>query len=100
MSVVRCQRSGRDDHMSLDDRSGRIDHARPEHLWAQVAADIRDDIENSRLRPGAKLPNEIELSTMYGVARLTVRRAIADLVEHDYLVVVRGRGTYVRQGDS
>ena len=59
-----------------------------------------DDIENGRLRPGAKLPNEIELSTMYGVARLTVRRAIADLVEHDYLVVVRGRGTYVRQGDS
>ena len=81
--------------MSLDDRSGRIDHARPEHLWAQVAADIRGDIESSQLRPGAKLPNELELAEMYGVARLTVRRAIADLVEAGYLVVLRGRGTFV-----
>ena len=82
--------------MSLEDRSGRIDRTRPEHLWAQVAADIRGDIESGRLRPADRLPNEIELATMYGVARLTVRRAIADLVQAGHLVVVRGRGTYVR----
>ena len=81
--------------MSLGDRSGRIDHGRLEHLWAQVAADIRGDIESGQLRPGAKLPNELELAEMYGVARLTVRRAIADLVEAGYLVVLRGRGTFV-----
>jgi DNA-binding GntR family transcriptional regulator len=84
--------------MALDDRSGRIDHKRPEHLWAQVAADIRADIDGGRLKPGDKLANELELADQYGVARLTIRRAIADLTsgESPVLVVVRGRGTYVR----
>jgi DNA-binding GntR family transcriptional regulator len=81
--------------VSLDDRSGRIDHAKPEHLWAQVAADIRGDIESGQLPPGAKLPNELELAEQYGVARLTVRRAIGDLVKAGLLVVLRGRGTFV-----
>jgi DNA-binding GntR family transcriptional regulator len=85
--------------MSLEDRSGRIDHARAEHLWAQVAADLRSEIDAGRLAPGAKLPNELELASQYGVARLTVRRAIADLVDGGYLVVLRGRGTYVREKD-
>jgi GntR family transcriptional regulator len=86
--------------MTLDDRSGRIDHTKPEHIWAQVAADIRADITTGRLAPGAKLPGEIELATQYGVARLTVRRAIAELVAEQRLVVLRGRGTYVRQAAS
>jgi DNA-binding GntR family transcriptional regulator len=83
--------------MSLEDRSGRIDHARAEHLWAQVAADLRSEIDAGRLGPGAKLPNELELASQYGVARLTVRRAITDLVDGGYLLVLRGRGTYVRE---
>jgi GntR family transcriptional regulator len=86
--------------MSLEDRSGRIDHARAEHLWAQVAADLRNEINTGRLASGAKLPNELELAAQYGVARLTVRRAIADLVDGGYLLVLRGRGTYVREKDT
>jgi GntR family transcriptional regulator len=87
--------------MALEDRSGRIDHNGPEHLWAQVAADIRADIESGRLKAGDKLPNELELAAQYGVARLTIRRAIRDLTEVKQdgpppaLVVTHGRGTYV-----
>jgi GntR family transcriptional regulator len=86
--------------MALDDRRGRIDHGGPEHLWAQVAADIRADIEHERLKPGDKLPNELELAAQYGVARLTIRRAIRDLTEGPapVLVVSHGRGTYVAEG--
>ncbi|HUA29554.1 MAG TPA: GntR family transcriptional regulator [Streptosporangiaceae bacterium] len=86
--------------MTLEDRSGRIDHAKPEHIWAQVAADIRADITTGRLASGAKLPGEIELAAQYGVARLTVRRAIRELVAEDRLVILRGRGTYVKQPDN
>jgi len=49
------------------------------------------------LAPGAKLPGEIELAAQYGVARLSVRRAIRKLVEEARLVILRGRGTYVKQ---
>ncbi len=85
--------------MALEDRSARIDHGGPEHLWAQVAADIRADVESGQLRPGDKLPNELELAAQYGVARLTIRRAIRDLTAgpSPVLVVAHGRGTYVSQ---
>ncbi len=82
--------------MTLDDRSGRIDHTKPEHIWAQVAADIRADVTTGRLAPGAKLPGEVELAAQYGVARLTVRRAIRELVDEQRLVILRGRGTYIK----
>jgi len=39
----------------------------------------------------------LELASQYGVARLTVGRAIPDLAEGGYLLVLRGRGTYVRE---
>ncbi len=83
--------------MSLDDRRDRIERRKPEHLWSQVAADIRADIDASRLMPGDKLPGELELAAQYGVARLTVRHAVADLVDDGYVVVLRGRGTFVAE---
>jgi DNA-binding GntR family transcriptional regulator len=86
--------------MTLDDRSGRIDRTKPEHIWAQVATDIRADITAGRLAPGARLPGEVELAARYGVARLTVRRPIRELVSEERLVILRGRGTYVKQPAS
>jgi len=44
---------------------------------------------------GWRLPSEADLTEVYGVARVTVRRAIAELVRAGRLVVVRGRGTFV-----
>src|SRR5258708_31999686 len=82
--------------MTLDDRSGRIDHTKPEHIWAQVAADIRADVTTGRLAPGAKLPGEVELAAQYGVARLTVRRAIRELVGEQRPVTLPGPGTYYK----
>jgi GntR family transcriptional regulator len=81
--------------VAWDDRSGRIDRTKPEHLWAQVAADLRADIERGQLGPGARLPAEQDLADLYGVARLTIRRAVAELVSEGKLVILRGRGTYV-----
>jgi GntR family transcriptional regulator len=86
--------------MAPEDRSDRINPARLEHVWAQVAGDIRADIDKRRLRSGEKLPAEVELAAQYGVARMTVRRAITELVSEGYLVVLRGRGTYVAQASK
>lgn len=83
--------------MSVDDRRDRIDRRKPQHLWSQVAADVRADIDARRLVPGDKLPGELELAAQYGVARLTVRHAVADLADGGYVVVLRGRGTFVAE---
>jgi GntR family transcriptional regulator len=81
--------------MSWDDRSGRIDHAGPELIWRQVADDLRAEIESGALPAGAKLPSEPELASIYGVARVTVRSAVAALREDGLVTVTLGRGTFV-----
>lgn len=81
--------------MSLDDRSGRINHGSATPLPVQVAADIEADIDVGRLAPDTRLPSEMELSAQYGVARVSIRRAIEVLRERGKVVTVHGRGTYV-----
>ncbi|OXM73357.1 MULTISPECIES: winged helix-turn-helix domain-containing protein [Amycolatopsis] len=81
--------------MSWGDRSGRIDHHGPEYIWAQIANDIRHDIESGALPAGAKLPGGPELAEIYGVAKATAARAIKALRDEGLVTVVFGRGTFV-----
>jgi GntR family transcriptional regulator len=80
--------------MSLDDRSGRINHDSATTVTAQVAADIETDIDSGTIAPDTRLPTELELAEQYGVSRVTVRRAIGVLRERGKVVTVHGRGTY------
>lgn len=82
--------------MAWQDRSERINHDGLELLWEQVAADLRADIESGDLPAGSRLPNEIELAEIYGVARGTVRRAVLELRGEGLLTVTTGRGTFVK----
>ena len=47
--------------------------------------------------PDEKIPSEPELSELYHVSRITVRRAIEELCTEGYLVKKQGKGTYVSQ---
>lgn len=73
----------------------RIDHDGPEYIYAQIAADIAADIESGQLSTSSRLPSADELAEIYGVARLTARRAIKHLAEQDLVTIRPGRGTYV-----
>lgn len=87
--------------MSWEDRSGRLDHNEPRFVWQQIADDLAADIESGALPAGSRLPSEAALAEVYGVARGTIRRAIADLVERGLLVVLHGRGTFTaRPGEE
>lgn len=50
------------------------------------------------LRPGDALPGERQLEEQFGVSRITVRRAISDLVREGVLVRLKGKGTFVSHG--
>jgi GntR family transcriptional regulator len=65
-------------------------------LYLQIADELRDQILNEALRPGARLPSEHELMETYGAARQTVRKAIAELKSEGLLDSERGRGVFVR----
>ena len=49
------------------------------------------------LRPGEKLPNEVDLAVELGVSRATLREAIRTLAAQGVLEVRRGKGTFVSE---
>ena len=64
-------------------------------LYEQMMMMLRERLDNHVLDAGEKLPSEAELCKSYGVSRITVRRAIDELVEEGYLEKKQGKGTFV-----
>jgi DNA-binding FadR family transcriptional regulator len=54
----------------------RFDRLHPVPAYRLVAKAIQDQIETSRLRPGALLPTETALAEQFGVNRSTIREGI------------------------
>lgn len=64
-------------------------------LYVQVADHVTAQITSGALAVGAKLPAERDLAEQWGVAYLTVRRAMRELRERGLVTSVVGKGTYV-----
>lgn len=60
----------------------------------RIGADLEKKVRRD-LRVGAKLPSEANLAKSYGVSTLTVREAVAGLVEKGLVERRHGSGTYV-----
>ena len=67
----------------------------PEPLWIQAATLIQDQIDGGVLKPGARLPPERELCQQLGISRVTLRKALNQLVDAGVLNASHGRGWYV-----
>jgi GntR family transcriptional regulator len=67
-----------------------------EPLYATLAGQLRISINNGQIAPGGKLPSESELSEKHRMARITVRRAIDQLVTEGLVISRNGRGHFVR----
>lgn len=68
------------------------------HKYEEVAASIRESIAQS-MAPHDALASERELMVIHGVSRMTVRKAIATLVDEGRVYNVHGSGTYVGSAD-
>jgi DNA-binding GntR family transcriptional regulator len=67
-------------------------------LYAQISGLIADEVSGGVLQRGDRLPSERELCQRFGVSRVTLRRALADLVRQGVLESSRGRGWFVTTG--
>ncbi|PWW20455.1 GntR family frlABCD operon transcriptional regulator [Cytobacillus oceanisediminis] len=73
----------------------KLNNSSSRPLYEQLIHNIKDAIEKEVYLPGKKIPNEGELCEIYGVSRITVRRAIQELVEAGLLERKQGKGTFV-----
>ncbi len=55
-----------------------------------------EKIDQEEFKANELIPSERELIQMYDVSRITVRKAIDELVNEGYLYKVQGKGTYVK----
>lgn len=66
-------------------------------LYRQVEADLHRRITAGEWTPGAQIPSEPVLCSQYNVSRVTMREAVARLVQQGLLQKEQGRGTFVRE---
>jgi GntR family transcriptional regulator len=66
-------------------------------LHRQLFLVLHDEIERGLIVPGDPLPTEQTLCDQFGVSRITVRRALADLAEQGYIERRQGVGSFVRE---
>ena len=69
--------------------------ARPDLLYSQVENNLRQQIISGELGVGEKIPTELELCERYSVSRITVRRAVQNLVDEGLIYRLRGKGSFV-----
>ncbi|MFG3349246.1 GntR family transcriptional regulator [Streptomyces sp. NPDC048018] len=72
------------------------DQPRNPHAPYMTVLDVLTaEIQAGKYKPGDKIPSDRELSERFGVARMTARRAVAELRERALVHTEWGRGTFV-----
>lgn len=77
--------------------AGHFDGGASGPLYLQLQRHIAAALAAGELTPGDCLPAERDMAQMTGLSRVTVRKAIQELVAAGQLVQRRGSGTYVAQ---
>ncbi len=66
-------------------------------LYARVESALAEDIAAGRLTPGQQIPTEGELVARFAVSRITVRKAVENMVMRGLVEIRRGKGTFVAE---
>ncbi|MDD3402006.1 MAG: GntR family transcriptional regulator [Hespellia sp.] len=74
----------------------KLDSGNETPLYQQLKEEIKTAIKDGTFQSGTKIPTESELSEKFDVSRITVRRAVQELCQEDYLTKKQGKGTFVK----
>lgn len=64
-------------------------------LYIQIANNLRQQINQGRIATGEALPSERDLCELTGASRVTIRKAVDQLIEEKLLFRKQGSGTFV-----
>lgn len=68
--------------------------------YEDIAQDIRQAILGGQYSPNEQLPLEREMCESYGVSRITIKKAVDELVTQGLVIKRRGAGTFVKSVDD
>ncbi|HCW53017.1 MAG TPA: GntR family transcriptional regulator [Clostridium sp.] len=68
--------------------------------YKDIAEDIRNAIKNGKYNINEQLPLEKEMCSKYGVSRITIKKAVDELVNQGLVIKRRGSGTFVKGVDE
>ncbi len=63
--------------------------------YSEIESYILDKIKSEKFKSGEKIDSENDLVKKFNVSRMTVRRAIENLIQSNYLYREHGKGTFV-----
>ncbi|MCM3399949.1 GntR family transcriptional regulator [Oceanobacillus profundus] len=69
-------------------------------LHRQIRQYLENKIISGEWEPGYKIPTEKQLSSLFKVSNITVKRAVLDLVNNGKLYRKSGKGTFVNKHDK
>ncbi|TCC35103.1 GntR family transcriptional regulator [Kribbella sindirgiensis] len=78
----------------------QVDNDDPRPPYAQVADGLRRAIETGELPAGTKLPSGRELAQQWGVALMTLQKAVDQLRSEGLVYSQQGRGVFVAATDK
>lgn len=62
-----------------------------------VVDSVLEKIRTKELKPGDKLPNEIEMAEEYGVSRISLREALRSLAAKGLIITKHGEGSFINE---
>ena len=68
--------------------------------YEEIAEDIRSRILSGNYNPNEQLPLEKQMCESYGVSRITIKKAVDELVIQGLVIKRRGSGTFVKALDE
>lgn len=68
--------------------------------YKEISEDIRKGILDGKYNPNEQLPLEKEMCEQYNASRITIKKAVDELVAEGLVVKRRGAGTFVKAFDN
>uniref|UniRef100_UPI0035641A24 GntR family transcriptional regulator n=1 Tax=Sneathiella sp. TaxID=1964365 RepID=UPI0035641A24 len=78
-----------------NDGKAGVDRGQAVPLYHQIFLQLREEITSGERAFGSRLPTEQELTKEYEVSRITARRALEELADHQFVERKRRVGTHV-----
>lgn len=75
-----------------------LEYKSPKYFIVKKA--IVENIDNDLYHSNEAIPSEKKLMELYNVSRITIRKAIDELVTEGYLYKIQGKGTYVKADEG